>query len=36
MDGTDLINDAGGDVVAVLIQYRLGAFGNEHHIHSSS
>ena len=27
MDGTDLINDAGGDVVAVLIQYRLGAFG---------
>ena len=28
MDGTDLINDAGGDVVAVLIQYRLGAFGD--------
>ena len=27
MDGTDLINDAGGDVIAVLIQYRLGAFG---------
>lgn len=27
MDGTDLINDAGGGVVAVLIQYRLGAFG---------
>lgn len=28
MDGTDLINDAGGGVVAVLIQYRLGAFGD--------
>lgn len=29
MDGTDLIKDAGGDVVAVLIQYRLGVFGKQ-------
>lgn len=26
-DGTDLINDAGGDVVVVVIQYRLALFG---------
>lgn len=26
-DGNDLINEAGGGVVAVLIQYRLGVFG---------
>ena len=26
-DGTDLINDAGGDVVVVVVQYRLALFG---------
>jgi carboxylesterase type B len=26
-DGNDLVREAGGGVVAVIIQYRLGAFG---------
>lgn len=29
-DGTDLINDAGGDVVVVVVQYRLAFFGGYH------
>lgn len=26
-DGNDLVNDSGGKVISVLIQYRLGLFG---------